>query len=585
MRRRLWRRLWLMFWLALGAAAGLGVAAAEPLIAWQAPAVRGLGWVDGSGTASLDEAQAAFDSGAGHPVDPSAVVPLGPGVAAWYRLALPPVAQPTRAVLRLAFAGTDRVDLYRPGPGGGWDLQRSGDAVPMSQRPLRHLAPAFVFTIDPGEGPTYMRVANAQPMRVEWTLQDAGSFVESVKGWHLALGAYAGFVAMVVLLSLFNAVSWRDPIHLYYAVHVVLVGLSIMVLTGLAAEYLWPDHAWWTDKAPVVIPGLAFAWVSLLLRELVAERGGKLVSGLLLANVVVSVLLVIGFLVVGRENVYRAPGVYAVPGLAVIVGVVFWFALRRPSVGLWMLGGMLAMALGALLPLLSNLGLVARSFLTDHGPQLGGMVEVPLVLVGLFFRSRERLNSRRRLEAMAHTDPLTGLANHRVLTRTLDQLLRAARRDQRLGAVLRVHVANLNQITGEYGREAGEAALVRAAECAAREAREGDLVAREPASDVVLVLGGHLTQQQLAEAGRNIIARGLKYSGRLPPGVTLKLHVAGVGAPLPDCDAGSLLQALARLLLDIANDPQGRALRFAGSPDTSSWARSSRPHSRPESAQ
>ena len=92
--------------------------------------------------------------------------------------------------------------------------------------------------------------------------------------------------------------------------------------------------------------------------------------------------------------------------------------------------------------------------------------------------------------------------------------------------MLRVHVGNLDAIVEEYGREAAEAAMVRAAECVATEAREGDTVARDCVGDLVLLLDGRMTREQATAAARNIIARGLKFSGRLPPGVTLTLHVA-----------------------------------------------------------
>ena len=96
------------------------------------------------------------------------------------------------------------------------------------------------------------------------------------------------------------------------------------------------------------------------------------------------------------------------------------------------------------------------------------------MLIGLYFRGRERRDNRVRLEALSHTDPLTGLGNHRVLMLRLGQLLARSRRDPLLGAVMRVRVANLHDINEQYGREAMEAAMVRAAECVARGAIEGD---------------------------------------------------------------------------------------------------------------
>jgi len=587
-----WRRRWQALLVALAATAataasvaagGVAVAVAEPETArtWSVRELGGRSWVDSTASATLEQARSALGAGAGRPADADEVMPLGPGTAVWFRLEPPRVAEPTRVVLRVAFSGTDSVELFRPAGPATWRSQRSGDSVPVAAWPVRHIDPSFAFTVQPGEEASYLRVRNAQPIRVRLTLQNVTAFTESVKAWHFVLGAYAGFIAMVVLLSLFNAASWRDPIHLYYAVHVVMVAVSIMALTGLGGEYLWPADAWWTDKAPVVIPGLSIAWVGLFLRELVAERGRRIVSWLLLGHVASAVAMVIAFLVVGRENVYRAPSVFALPGLAVLLGVMVWHSRRQPKVGLWILAGMACLMAGALAPLVHNLGLLAPSFVTEFGLQLGGAAEVPLLLAGLFFRSRERRANRQRLEALAHTDPLTGLANHRVLAHRLALQLRLARKDPLAGTVLRVHVANLPDIAAEYGREAGEAALMRAGECVAKEAHEGDLVAREQGNDIVLVLDGHPTQGQAAIAGRNIIARGLKYSGRLPPGVTLKLRIAGCSAPLPEgTDPAGLMQTLARLLLDIGNDPQGRALRFVGATDSSPWRSS--PWSRPE---
>jgi diguanylate cyclase (GGDEF)-like protein len=254
--------------------------------------------------------------------------------------------------------------------------------------------------------------------------------------------------------------------------------------------------------------------------------------------------------------------VYAIVSLLFILLVLGWYSLRRPRVGLWVLAGMGLLVAGSVFPLLRNLGLLPVSFATQYGPQVGGALEIPLVLVGLYFRSRERRDNRVRLDALSHTDPLTGVANHRALLERLDQLLRRARRHPDLGGVLRVQVANLASIRGEYGREAAEAALVRAAECVTLEATEADLVAREQGGDLVLVLEGKVARAQAVEAARNIIARGLKFSGRLPPGVTLTLRVAGIASPLPAAPAAALLAELGRTVQELATDLLGRGLRI-----------------------
>ena len=112
---------------------------------------------------------------------------------------------------------------------------------------------------------------------------------------------------------------------------------------------------------------------------------------------------------------------------------------------------------------------------------------------------------------------------------------------------------------------------MRAAECVAREAMEGDTVAREHGGDLVLLLQGQVSRGKLAETGRNIIARGLKFSRRLPRGVTLAFRVAAVCAPLPQADAAVVLAMLERAIVEIGNDPLGRKLRIltpAGHPES-----------------
>jgi diguanylate cyclase (GGDEF)-like protein len=552
--------------LMLATAAGLACAQTEPSLTWpdRGP-VAAQYWVDAAGSASLPAAQAAFGNQQGRAVDFSRIMPLGDGHAVWYQVRLPPTAESRMVVLAVPFPGIDNAELFRPDGAGGWTRERAGDSLPVAQWPMPYLHPAFAFSVQPGTAqPTYLRLQHSHPIGVYWTLTDASSFNESSKLWHLVLGACIGFMLLVIVLSLVHAWSWRDPIHLYFAVHVLLVGLSLMSLTGVAGEYLWPRHAWWNDIASVAVPAAALGWMGLLVRELVAERGKRLVSWALLGHVAISAFIVLAFLVAGRR-VFPLPNVYALVSLLFILLVLGWYSLRRPKVGLWVLAGMGVLVAGSVFPLLRNLGLLPVTFATQYGPQIGGTLEIPLVLVGLYFRSRERRDNRVRLDALSHTDPLTGVANHRALLERLDQLLRRARRHADLGGVLRVQVANLAAIRGEYGREAAEAALVRAAECVTTEAPEADLVARELGGDLVLVMEGKVARGQAAEAARNIIARGLKFTGRMPPGVTVTLRVAGIASPLPDTTAAALLAALGRTLQELATDLLGRGLRIVDS--------------------
>ena len=538
----------------LAAAAGVPPAGLAPGV-WY--------WPDATGTAGFAEARAQLDQGHGLRANAHRVMPLGPRRAVWYRLDLKPVDQPRQVVLTLPVASIDLVGLFRPNGDGGWQVQRAGDALPVGDWPVRYLHPAFAFTLHPQSEPVaYLRVQHSHPVSIQWTLRDAGAFNEANKLWHLLLGGYVGFLLLVVVLAAAHAVLWRDSIHLYYGGHVILVGLMVLSLTGLAGEYLWPWNAWWNDIAPAVLAAAALGGIGLFVRELVAERGRRLLSCVLLLLAAGCFVVAAAYLAFGRERVFLVHNVNAAVSLAVFVAATGWYAVRHPKVGGWVLAGLAVLAAGAVFPLMRNLGLEPPAAVTQYGLQIGAALQIPLVLIGLYFRSRERRDNQLRVHALTRTDPLTGVGSHRVLLEGLEQLLGRHRRDPLAGAVLRLRVSNLAAIGHDYGREAAEAALVRAAECVVHEAREGDTVAREQGGDLVLVLEGWMNREQAAATGRNIIAGGLKFSGRLPPGVTLSLHVAGLCAPFPPGNAQLLLGALGQMLQDIASDPGGRAMRI-----------------------
>jgi two-component system, sensor histidine kinase LadS len=521
-------------------------------------------WGDPSGTASLEQARAAFAAGQGRRAQADEVMPLGPGRAVWYRIALPRVTSTVEAVLTLPIASFDMVELFRP-EGAGWSVQRAGDRLPVAQWPVRYLHPAFVVALQPADTDpvAYLRLQHSHPLAVQLVLRDAGAFNESNKLWHLLLGGYVGFLALVVVLAIAHAVLWRDTIHLYYGGHVLLVGLLVLSLTGLAGEYMWPRDARWNDLAPGVLSAACLGGIALFVRELIAERGRRLASATLLALSAVSFCIAVAFVLIGREGVFLLHNVNGAVSLAVLLVAVGWYAARHPKVGGWVFAGLAVLALGAMFPVVRNLGMDPPALVTQYSLQVGAALEIPLVLIGLNFRSRERRDNQLRVNSLARTDPLTGVASHRVLLERLEHLVGRHRRDRLAGAVLRVRVANLPAIVNDYGREAAEAAMVRAAECVAQEAHEGDTVAREEGGDLMLVLEGRMTREQAVAAGRDIIAGGLKFSGRLPPGVTLSLQIAGLCAPLPAGNARLLLGLLAGMLQDIAADPSGRAMRIA----------------------
>jgi len=518
--------------------------------------------VDASGEQTPEQVQQRFERGEGSPAQIERIMPTGGRAAMWYQLALPAVSAPALRVLAVPHPGMNRVDFFRPAEGGGWHAEHSGDSIAVAKWPLRYLHPAFEFVQQPNEArPAYLRVQHSHPINVRWTLWSTRDFQESSKRWHLLLGAYTGLVALVILLCTVNAYTWRDSIHSWYAAYVAVIAVGQLSLTGLAGEYFWPNNPWWNDVASNVLPMAGAALGHLFMRELVVERGARWVSILMLAMAAAGAVLALCFIFLGRDPFFAISGPYYMASFVVYLGVALWYAWRLPRVGLWILAGILAVLAGSVFPILRNMQLVPMSFWTQYGAQIGVAVEIPLLLIALYLRSRERRDNQVRVGALSRVDPLTGAANHRVMLARLEHMLQHKQRDPEAGVVLRVRIANIHDIRADYGLQVAQTALVHAGACITHVIREGDTVARHRDGDFVVILEGRFTRDQVADIGQRLIARGLAPSDILPPGAVLQLKVAVSATPFQAQGVASLLQTLEAAVSELAARP-GKALRF-----------------------
>ncbi len=518
--------------------------------------------MDETGLQSFDIIRNRFARGEGVAMSGNRQLLLGGKNTGWLRIMLPAVIEPVDAVMTVVHPGLDSAVLHQLVPGGNWEAQRAGDSLPVADWSKPYLHPAFSLELVPGEPrAVYLAVRHSSPVGVYWQLWDRSSFDRQSNTLHMVLGAYLGFVILVVVLSCFNAWNWRDPIHLVYAIYVVILGVGQLSLTGLAGEYFWPHYAWWNDIASVVVPMLSAGWAALLVHRLVVERGNPVVSGLLISVVLLSFAFTAWFLLFGRARLFYVSNLAYLYFLPVLMGSLVWFSIRRPSVGLWALAGFFCLSAGSMFPILRNLDFVPINFYTQFGAQIGAALEIPLVLVALYFRSRDRRDNQVRLSALSRVDPLTGLASHRLLMDRLEHLLERHQRDPQLGAVLRVRMVNGAEIRAAYGASLAQAALVRAGACVAMPAQVSDTVGRHNDGDFVLLIEGKTTEPQVTEVAQRIIAEGLRPGRNLPRDLMLQLNVACVCCPLPKDDGERLLRHLGNLLDEIAKNPR-KALRF-----------------------
>jgi diguanylate cyclase (GGDEF)-like protein len=154
----------------------------------------------------------------------------------------------------------------------------------------------------------------------------------------------------------------------------------------------------------------------------------------------------------------------------------------------------------------------------------------------------ERTEFIRKLEALASTDPLTGIHNRRFVLDTLDHsLARAARTSEPLSVVL-FDMDRFKAVNDTLGHQAGDRLLKDVASALRSSLRQGDTLGRYGGDEFLLVSASdRASAAALAERARsNVVSK---------TGYTISAGVAT--CPADGADAASLIQAADRALGDL----------------------------------
>lgn len=113
---------------------------------------------------------------------------------------------------------------------------------------------------------------------------------------------------------------------------------------------------------------------------------------------------------------------------------------------------------------------------------------VSVMTLALAAMSADRRRIEEQVRSLAVTDPLTGLANYRMLIDTLDAEIRRFGRTERPFAVLLLDMDGLKQINDTYGHLTGSRALCRLADILRVHCRSMDTAARYGGDEFAIII-------------------------------------------------------------------------------------------------
>ncbi len=425
-------------------------------------------------------------------------------------------------------------------------------AVALWPVPHRHpLLPGVVSAEEPRK--YLLKVQNPHSFGAPLSFVSESHLSRSEQRTSLILGLYFGLAGLAVVLATLSALSLRDRAYAHYALAVALMALTQASMTGIAGLHLWPHAPWWNDLSSLVLPVLtvgALIWfltavVSLAERSIALHR---LLSLVALGSVATAVAIAL----VEPSLRFRLMVPYVVAACTLALAVAVWAWRRGDRYALWLMAGLLPVAVGSAFPLARTWGLIPVSFWTTHAMQIGIALELPLLLVILMLRSQQRREHNRRIHGLDRMDPATGLINFHVFHERLLRLLARSARLRYQSAVLVVDIVNIEQMRRDFDRRAAEELPLRVAGRLLSAARDIDSVARLSEHRFGMLIEGPLTTEEAAAAGPRVVARCLMPFKGKPIEWVAQVRVAQTLIPSEhNPDANRTLERLEFLLANI----------------------------------
>lgn len=567
--------LWLALagWLVQPAAAAAPAVAAAIMLDDAAGTVEaeslGQFWMDAQGTATLEQ---VMQPGAARfaPLHHSLIHRIGETSALWLRFRVERRAgQRMGWLLELPVPVLDLATLYQQDARGQWTAQTAGDTLAVDRWPEAGRYPVFRLDLPVAQTgqaaqarDIYVRIRHTTPLSLPVRFSSETARDQRIQFEYMGLGMAFGALVLLIAACVAQAWVYRDLIYAWYSLYASVMTLAVAAYTGVAGHLLWSSYGYWTDASQGVLALLAGGAALLFVRHLagISARFRWLDRSVYWAGWA-GLGLALGFMLVSKPVGLVMVGGYV--GLAALTNTwVAWLAWRRGDVvGLWVLAAYVPLTLSVLAAVARIFGLLPISFGTQYAVVLGSALEVPLLLVALSIRSRERHGTQIRELALSSQDALTGLLAAHLFHDRLRQVVARHKRDRETAAVVYIDLVNYPRIKSFYGVAVAEQSLLRSVIKLRRLLRDVDTVSRVGEARFGLILEGVASRAAVTDRAARLIAAGLMPLKGLKPDVTLQFHIAAVLLNERPLAAPEMADALSELLGTMSSRTR-RPIRF-----------------------
>lgn len=455
--------------------------------------------------------------------------------AVWFRVGLRNFNASGHWYLVINYPLIRNLDLYVVRNGAVAEVFKTGDRYAFHARPIQHRDFVFPVDITPGQDVALLiRVSGPYAQQMPISLKSERAILQDEMMSSLLHGLFFGFVLVMALYNFFVFLGTRESCYFFYVLFSLSIGLFQFTQQGFAYQLLWPEEIWWQNKSTGIFIHLSLLSSYLFVTDFLnmkqqLPRFYRAFS--LLALLSLGTLLLTPF--INEFYVMQVGVMLSLPAclLGIVGGWLTWRGGRADArvfsiAWLIFLVGVIALAL-------NKLGLVPRNFFTEHGAEVGTVVELSLLAFALAGRINQERSQRlqlelqtrelersallakeralelerlsneqlersvrertddlhkalaelsdmnRKLELLNTQDPVTGVGNENSFLRALKQEWDRAYRAGESLALIVVELDGYRNVVADYGQVAAEECLKNVADILARLiCRPADVITR-----------------------------------------------------------------------------------------------------------
>jgi signal transduction histidine kinase/class 3 adenylate cyclase/ActR/RegA family two-component response regulator len=279
----------------------------------------------------------------------------------------------------------DRVELYSPIAGGGWQRDLSGDMVGDAVKAVKLRTIAFPLTIPPQSTTTfYLRIVSGNSIVVPVVLVEKLRYLTRSAAVEFSFGLFYGGLLIMVLFNLVLYVALRDSSYLLYSAGVLSTTLFQATLSGHAMHYLWPHNAELSNPVSLyaliatISIGLWFSTRFLETRRHMPFWHWTMVGLAVTAFALLPLDAVKGY----TTAISVGAALSVVSGVVGLLAGIFSLRTGVHSARFYVLARS-GFCIGAVLTAGRQLGMFPDMFLTEHAMRIGSFLETVLLAFAL----------------------------------------------------------------------------------------------------------------------------------------------------------------------------------------------------------